>query len=69
MTMPMLPLRVTRATLGSLTIRMTSRSRFHSLPKFLRRMDGKKLNIGTNIKMVRILFNVAYPICEEGLTE
>lgn len=65
--MPML-VRVTKNALGySVMMRIMSLS--HSLPKFLRRMDGKKLNIGTNIKMVRILFNVAYPICEEGLTE
>lgn len=41
----------------------------HSLMKFLRKMGGKTLNFGVNIKIVRILSNVVYPICEEQLME
>ena len=44
-------------------------SLLHSLPKFSRKMGGKKLNIGTNIKMVRILSNAVCPICEGELME
>ena len=40
---------------------------FHSLTKFLKRMGGKKPNIGTSIKIIRLLFNVAYQNCEEKL--
>ena len=44
-------------------------SLLHSLPKFSRKMGGKKLNIGTNIRRIRILSNVVLLICEEELTE
>ena len=44
-------------------------SLLHSLPKFSRKMGGKKLNIGSNIKRIRILSNVVHLICEEELTE
>ena len=40
---------------------------FLLLQKFLRKMVAKKLNIGTNTKMVRILSNVVYLNCEEKL--
>lgn len=40
---------------------------FLLLQKFLRKMGGKKPNIGTSIKIIRILFNVAYQNCEEKL--
>ena len=40
---------------------------FLLLQKFLRKMGGKKPNIGTSIKIIRILFNVACQNCEEKL--
>lgn len=35
--------------LSNLMTRMTSHSLFHLLPKFLRKMDGKMTDFGTNI--------------------
>ena len=52
-----------RVTLRNLMTRMTVQSQSHSLQKFLRKMGGKKLNTGTNIKMVRILSSAVCPIC------
>lgn len=40
---------------------------FLLLQKFLRKIGGKKLHIGMSIKIIRILFNVAYQNCEEKL--
>lgn len=39
-----------------------------SLAKSLKRMDGKTLNFGANIKRVIILSKLVYQICEEELT-